>query len=192
MRITARTIPEGNGGYMSALTSKIEQAGPSASARVIGVIKWFDPAKGYGFVVPDSVTSAELSGDIMIHISALRAYGESDADEGARIVCDAVESERGWQVEHIIEMDRPREVVAREKGALPEPEDVVVKWFSADRGFGFVNRLEDDADVFIHISVLRKSGLSVVEPGETLCAKISNGTRGEYVSAVVEGGRPAR
>ncbi|WP_026180539.1 cold-shock protein [Henriciella marina] len=170
---------------MSALRSGLDKAEPSPSVRVIGAIKWFDPAKGYGFIIPDSVTSTELSGDIMIHISALRAYGEVDADEGARIVCDAVECERGWQVENIIEMDRPREVIAKEKGDAPEPEGVVVKWFSAERGFGFVNRLSSEEDVFVHISVLRRSGVSVIEPGQMLTATISNGTRGEYVSAVI-------
>lgn len=170
---------------MSALKSEIEKTVSSPSVRVIGAVKWFDTVKGYGFVIPDSVSSTELSGDIMIHISALRAYGETDADEGARIVCDAVEGERGWQVENIIEMDRPREVVAKEKGAAPEPEDVVVKWFSAERGFGFVNRRNDEADVFVHISVLRRSGLSGIEPGDALLATISNGARGEYVSAVI-------
>lgn len=170
---------------MSAVKPEIQNIEPSTSVRVIGAIKWFDPAKGYGFVIPDSVTSSELSGDVMIHISALRAYGESDADEGARIICDAVAGDRGWQVEHIIEMDRPREVIAKEKGTAPEPEDVIVKWFSTERGFGFVNRVEEEGDVFIHISVLRRSGISSAEPGEQFTVTISEGTRGAYVSAVL-------
>lgn len=170
---------------MSAVTSEKRNEQPEPSVRVIGAVKWFDTAKGYGFVVPDSVTSADLSGDVMLHISALRAYGEADADEGARIICDAVRSDRGWQVENIIEMDRPREAVARDKGSAPEPEDVVVKWFSTEKGFGFVNRVNEDEDIFIHVSILRRGGINAVEPGEMLRATVTLGARGAYISTVV-------
>ena len=170
---------------MSAVTSEKRDDEPAPAVRGIGAVKWFDTAKGYGFVVPDSVTSADLTGDVMLHISCLRAYGEADADEGARIICDAVRGERGWQVENIIEMDRPREAIARDRGNAPEPEDVIVKWFSTEKGFGFVNRLNGEEDIFIHISVLRRGGLDAVQQGDMLTATVSLGARGAYISAVV-------
>lgn len=166
------------------MTSEQEKYEPSPVVRVIGAVKWFDTAKGYGFVVPDSVTSADLTGDVLMHISALRAYGESDADEGARIVCDTIQNERGWQVDNIIEMDRPREAVARDEGEDAPVEEVVVKWFSNEKGFGFVNRLNDDRDVFVHISILRRGGLEGLEAGAVLKGRIAMGARGAYVSAV--------
>ena len=52
---------------------------------VTGAIKWFDVAKGFGFVVPDE----EGLGDVMLHVTCLRRDGYQTALEGARIVCQA-------------------------------------------------------------------------------------------------------
>ena len=57
--------------------------------RVTGRIKWFDPGKGYGFIVPDDPDLTGLK-DVLLHISSLRDSGLDVAAEGAPIVCDCV------------------------------------------------------------------------------------------------------
>ena len=52
-------------------------------------MKWFDPAKGYGFIVPDDPALTELR-DVLLHISSLRDSGRDAAEEGAPITCDCV------------------------------------------------------------------------------------------------------
>ena len=104
---------------------------PEKAVRLIGHVKWFDMAKGYGFIVPETAEGIVISNDVMLHISCLRAYGESSADEGARIVCDIVQRERGWQVLHVLDMDRPRAELATESGEDLAFETVTVKWFIA-------------------------------------------------------------
>ncbi len=167
-----------------AATSGSDNSAPEVSVRVIGRIKWFDSAKGYGFIVAETTSDPSLTGDVMIHISSLRAYGETYADEGARIICDAVSRPRGWQTAHIIEMERPRAVVAREKGVERSYEPVVLKWFNRAKGYGFVRRDSDDADIFVHAVVLRKAGLEDIQPDTAVDAVIETGTKGAHVSHI--------
>ena len=72
--------------------------------RVVGRVKWFDPGKGYGFIVPDDPGKTELK-DILLHVTSLRETGRDHALEGAMIVCDAVRRPKGWQVSSIVEID---------------------------------------------------------------------------------------
>ncbi|MCH9752185.1 MAG: cold shock domain-containing protein [Alphaproteobacteria bacterium] len=166
---------------MSETAEQVSKVSAESGVRLIGRIKWFDTVKGYGFVVPESVEGMVLNQDVMMHVSCLRDYGENSADEGARIVCDIVERERGWQVLNIIEMDRPKTAVLRDRGEAMVFERAVVKWFNAAQGFGFVNRMGDPADIFIHISVMRKAGLDTIETGMELDIVTGSGQKGENV-----------
>ncbi len=156
--------------------------------RVIGHVKWFDSAKGYGFIVVESTSDAALTGDVMLHISCLRDYGESFADEGAKIVCDAARRPRGWQTVHIIEMERPRAAVAKERGEPLAHETVTLKWFNRARGYGFVRRDGQEDDIFVHAVALRKAGYDDIEPGVQIEVIIESGAKGTHVISV----RPRR
>jgi CspA family cold shock protein len=54
---------------------------------VSGSVKWFDPSKGYGFIVPD-----EDLPEILLHVTCLRRGGFQTACEGARTVCEVMRS----------------------------------------------------------------------------------------------------
>src|ERR1041385_2433887 len=49
-----------------------------------GVIKWFDVAKGFGFIIPDNGMP-----DVLLHVTCLRRDGYQTAYEGARVICGA-------------------------------------------------------------------------------------------------------
>jgi len=53
-----------------------------------------------------------------------------------------------------------------------------VKWFRADKGFGFVVCEDGDKDVFLHISVVERAGLSGVEEGQRLAMKVVKTQKG--------------
>lgn len=169
---------------MTKAAEQVASVSAEAGVRLIGRVKWFDAVKGYGFVIAESVEGVILNQDVMLHVSCLRAYGESSADEDARIVCDIVERDRGWQVLNVIEMDRPKTSVMREQGEAIVFERAIVKWFNAAQGFGFVNRPGDPADIFIHISVMRKAGMDTLETGMEIDIVAGSGQKGENVIVI--------
>jgi cold shock protein len=54
-----------------------------------GIVKWFNPAKGFGFIQPD-----QGGNDVFVHISALESLGVNSLNEGQRVSFD-VSSQRG-------------------------------------------------------------------------------------------------
>ena len=65
------------------------------------------------------------------------------------------------------------------------PVQAVVKWFRADRGFGFVELSDGAGDAFLHASVLGRIGVQQVETGETLEVRVAPGQRGPQVTEVL-------
>jgi len=62
----------------------------------------------------------------------------------------------------------------------------IVKWFNAEKGFGFVEMTEGTGDVFLHASVLARTGITAVSPGATLKVRIGQGQKGPQVTEVTE------
>ena len=61
-----------------------------------------------------------------------------------------------------------------------------VKWFNAEKGFGFIER-EDGDDVFVHFSAIQEDGFKTLEEGQTVEFEITQGNRGPQASNVVRG-----
>ena len=58
-----------------------------------------------------------------------------------------------------------------------------VKWFNAEKGFGFIER-EDGDDVFVHFSAIQGDGFKTLEEGQTVEFEIVQGARGPQASNV--------
>ena len=61
-----------------------------------------------------------------------------------------------------------------------------VKWFNAEKGFGFIER-EDGDGVFVHVSAIQGDGFKTLEEGQTVEFEITQGNRGPQASNVVRG-----
>lgn len=59
-----------------------------------------------------------------------------------------------------------------------------VKWFNAEKGFGFIER-EDGDDVFVHFSGIVTDGYKTLEEGQKVEFDITEGQRGEQATNVV-------
>ena len=165
---------------MQAQENPTFEGAPEEVVRVEGRVKWFDPAKGYGFVVPDVGTAGGgLKRDVLLHISVMRKFGVDSASEGARIVCHVATRDRGYQVNEVIDL-APGEVAGQAEAEGPM-EVVLVKWFNRTKGYGFVQRRDDPEDIFIHMVVVRKAGIEDLQPGQQLLASVGKGQKGRHI-----------
>jgi CspA family cold shock protein len=148
---------------------------------VSGSIKWFDPSKGYGFMLPD----ADLP-DIFLHVSCLRRGGFQTAREGARLVCEVLRRPQGLLAFRVKAMDettavRPSELPQRTHVVVaPESgwERAEVKWFNRLRGFGFLTRGPDTPDIFVHMETLKRFGFTEIQTGQTVLVRYGRGPDG--------------
>ena len=53
-----------------------------------------------------------------------------------------------------------------------------VKWFNPTKGFGFIERGDNEKDVFVHISAVKKAGMDRLDDGQTMTFEIEEGPKG--------------
>lgn len=163
-----------------------------AEARTVtGRVKWFDPGKGFGFIVDQ-----EGGPDILLHANVLRNFGQGSGADNAGITVVVQATPRGAQAVEVIEIVPPEaegrpapiedlgETDPEALAALPL-EPARVKWFDKGKGFGFANVWGRPEDVFIHIEVLRRSGFADLAAGEAVCLRVIEGRRGRMAAQVV-------
>jgi cold shock protein len=157
---------------------------------VHGRVKWFDPSKGFGFIVSD-----ETNTDILLHANVLRNYGQGSVADGSGIVVRVQQTQRGVQAVEVVSIEPPEGVVfplADEAGQMLGAdimalamEPARVKWFDKGKGFGFANVFGRPEDVFIHAEVLRVSGFADLGAGEAVALRIIEGRRGRMAVQVI-------
>jgi cold shock protein len=66
---------------------------PEGIVMIIGTVKWYNPAKGFGFIQPD-----DGSKDAFVHVSALERAGMNDLQEGQKIGFELVADSRSGKM----------------------------------------------------------------------------------------------
>lgn len=64
--------------------------------RETGVVKWFNPTKGYGFI------QRENGGDVFVHYSEINSAGFRTLEEGQRVEFAVVDSQKGPQAQNVV------------------------------------------------------------------------------------------
>jgi len=158
--------------------------------QVLGQVKWFDPTKGFGFVI-----SEEGGPDILLHANVLRNFGQGSVVDGSAITIVVQDTQRGLQATEVLAITPPEAEDSLPLRDMVEftPEDIAnkpieparVKWFDKAKGFGFANVFGNNDDVFVHVEVLRRSGLSDLQSGEAIGLRMVDGERGRMAIEVI-------
>src|SRR5271170_8431845 len=156
---------------------------------ITGLVKWFDLAKGYGFIKP----SAGPQGDILRHQTCVRQSGFKAAYEGARVVCEAIQGPKGLQARRLLSLDNSTAspqaaTLQRTARYLAEPRgpafEATVKWFNRGKGYGFVSRGADTPDIFVHMETLRRCGIRELRQGQRVTVRAGDGPKGELAAEI--------
>jgi len=165
---------------------------PPSGPPVHGIVKWFNPEKGFGFV-----ELSDGSGDAFLHGSVLTQSGINAVQPGDTLEVRVGPGQKGPHVTEVLSVDAntaapvaPKRSSFREatSGGPSSGTSVevtgTVKWFNVDKGFGFIARDGGGKDVFVHISALAPSGLTALNEGERVTFDVAQGRKGPEAARV--------
>jgi cold shock protein len=157
--------------------------GGGMPAQVVGTgqgkVKFFNAHKGFGFIQRD-----EGGEDVFVHISQVERAGLAGLAEGQELQFNLVD--RGGKVS-AADLQVVGDVIpVEEKPSAPqrqltgEKATGTVKFFNTMKGFGFITRDDGQADAFVHISAVERSGLSTINEGDRLEFDLEVDRRGKF------------
>jgi len=149
-------------------------------------VLWFNADKGFGFAKLAEGAEAYL------HIRVLEAAGGHDLPAGTRLTVVVEETARGRQVAKVLEIGLPSPEAAlvehNETGAPKDPAPSesrgTVKWYNPEKGFGFIAPENGETDIFVHATALARSGLTLIEDGQTVWFQSGQGKKGMEVRTI--------
>jgi CspA family cold shock protein len=174
----------GGGGFRGGMPPQVVGEGK-------GVVKFFNPQKGFGFIVRD-----DGGEDVFVHISAVEAAGLTDLADGQPLEFTLVDRGGRISATDIKIEGEPMEVVRtpRAEGGFGggdrgpqrqltgEKAQGTVKFFNSMKGFGFISRDDGQPDAFVHISAVERAGLPSLNEGDRLEFEIEVDRRGKYAA----------
>ena len=143
-----------------------------------GVVKFFNPQKGFGFIVRD-----DGGEDVFVHISAVEQAGLTDLADGQPLEFTLVDRGGRISATNLRIEGEPMAVERAERGPqrqlTGEKASGTVKFFNAMKGFGFIQRDDGQPDAFVHISAVERAGIPTLNEGDRLEFELEVDRRGK-------------
>ena len=159
---------------------------------VSGVVKWFNPEKGFGFV-----ELSDRSGDAFLHGSVLAQRGINAVQPGETLEVRIGPGHKGPHVTEVLSVDSSTAIPRASQRSnfrattsngpsldTAVEETGTVKWFNAERGYGFIALANGGKDVFVHISALERSGIEGLTEGQSVIMDVVEGSKGPEAARV--------
>jgi len=143
-----------------------------------GTVKFFNSNKGFGFIQRE-----EGGDDVFVHVSSVERAGLEGLAEGQQLEFTLVD--RGGRVS-ASDLKIVGEVIPVQKREAPQRQLTgeratgTVKFFNSMKGFGFITRDDGQADAFVHISAVERSGLQGLNEGDRVEFDIEVDRRGKF------------
>jgi CspA family cold shock protein len=161
----------------------------TASSVVDAEVMWFNPTKGFGFV------KAQDGSEAFLHISSLEGAGCSSVCEGTRLKVRIEQGQKGPQVVQVLEVSGETASPTGQRPARPAPHrpgpdegtdevEGTVKWYNPDKGFGFISPAGGGKDIFVHASVVTRSGIAALSEGQKVVVRYAVGQKGPEARVV--------
>jgi len=169
-------------------------SGPTVEATV----KWFNAEKGFGFA-----EIADGSGDAFLHVKAVQALGRESLAPGAKLSVQVGQGQKGRQITNILSIISEGDGVPPPARAPrppsqfgsrgPDPSTATemngtVKWFNPAKGMGFVEVEDGGKDVFVHISVVERAGLTSLAEGQRITMRVVETQKGRQAVSLTASG----
>jgi CspA family cold shock protein len=175
-----------------------------------GTVKWFNTAKGFGFIQPD-----DGGADVFVHVSAVEQAGLRGLNEGDQVEFELEQDRRSGKLAagnlvvtgHGAAPAAPRRSGGggfdrggggfdrghgggggfdrgpRQRGEIAGTGNGKVKWFNPTKGFGFIQPDGGGQDVFVHISAVEQAGLRGLNEGQSVVYDLEQDRRSGKTSA---------
>jgi cold shock protein len=174
---------------------EVPQAAGPYRAEVSAVVKWYNPTKGFGFVKPN-----DGAPDAFLHASLVTQLGHQELPQGTTLVCDIAAGPRGPQVAaiHSVELPPPGSEPPMRMGGGRRNfgagfgggfgggamVDGTVKFYNAEKGFGFIVPDDGSKDVFVSARTLTRAGIGALQPEQRVRVATRMGDKGPMAQRV--------
>jgi cold shock protein len=171
----------GGGGFRGGGGGGAGGMPPQVVGEAKGIVKFFNPQKGFGFIVRD-----DGGEDVFVHISAVEQAGLSDLADGQPLEFTLVDRGGRISASNIRIEGEPlaveRAQAAPQRQLTGEKASGTVKFFNAMKGFGFIQRDDGQPDAFVHISAVERAGMPTLNEGDRLQFELEVDRRGKHAA----------